>query len=116
MDAGDVLLSARKLIEHGWCCGADARDEAGNPVDALDPAAASWSLAGALGVVACRDGVEIENVAHALAGIAAVIADPSLDAWNDRPGRTQAATLEALDLARVYLEQTPLTIVGVSPN
>jgi hypothetical protein len=116
MDGDSVLRATSTLIRRGWCCGADARDDAGEAVDALDPAASAWSLAGALGVVALRDGVALEDVAHALAGLAVVVVDPSLDNWNDRPGRTQAETLDALDCARLYLEATPMTIFAVSPN
>jgi hypothetical protein len=50
-----VLHEARNLVRRGWSQGAAARDAQGNPVDATDPSARSWSLAGALEAAAAME-------------------------------------------------------------
>ncbi|HET8606272.1 MAG TPA: hypothetical protein VFL66_04505 [Gaiellaceae bacterium] len=116
MDAAGVLKETRRLIGAGWCRGSDARDASGRPVAPGDPAAAEWSLLGALGVVAAQSEVELEELATALAALAGVIADPSLSHWNDEPERTQSAVLETLVRAADELRDQRLTVRALSRN
>ena len=116
MNGQGVLREAEVLVAEGWCSGADARDGAGAAVAALDPAATCWSLPGALAVVAGMPGVDLDSLAVALTGLASVISEDSLSEWNDRPGRTQAQTLEALSAARRSLDDRPPELITLSLN
>lgn len=103
----DVLHETAVLIEKGWCSGADARDRSGNAVAAHDPAAAAWSLTGALAAVSERSDLPLAALSDALWGISGVISDSSLDGWNDEPGRSQSGTLEMLADASTSLRDDP---------
>ena len=116
MNAQGVLCETAVLVGEGWCSGADARDRAGAAVGALDPTATSWSLPGALAVVAGMPGVDLDTLAVALTGLASVIHEDSLSEWNDRPGRTQADTLDTLEAARQSLEDRPPGVIALSLN
>ena len=73
--ARQILLDARDLVVRGWSQGAAARDGQGRAVDPLNPAARSWSLAGALDAAAARASSnghadEMEAKAQAIAAAA----------------------------------------------
>lgn len=114
VDGQCFLRETAALIEHGWCCGADARDGVGSAVSASDPAATQWSLLGALAAVSERPGADATALRDALWGIAGVISDASLDSWNDRAGRTQADTLLMLAQAQTSLGRQPPPSTGWS--
>ena len=78
MNAQGVLCETAVLVGEGWCSGADARDRAGAAVGALDPTATSWSLPGALAVVAGMPGVDLDTLAVALTAVAGLAADQAL--------------------------------------
>lgn len=107
MDGHDYLHETAILIRRGWCCGADARDHFGTAVAASDPAATAWSLTGALARVSERDDASLGALSDALWGIAGVIPDSSLDAWNNASGRSQVETLEMLARASRSLTRQP---------
>lgn len=107
MNGNDVLAETARLIRKGWCAGADARDCFGLAVAASDPAATAWSLPGALAVVSERPGVGPAALREALWGVSGVIADSSLEGWNDAPGRSQDETLRMLEGASASLTDQP---------
>ncbi|HEY6960884.1 MAG TPA: hypothetical protein VI408_03245 [Gaiellaceae bacterium] len=90
MTARELLHDAAGRVAAGWSQGADARASDGEPVDVLDPGAASWSLLGALQSAAfAARGARVDEIKLAVTAIAELIADPSLANWNDQPKRTQ---------------------------
>ena len=101
--AAALIVDARERVLAGWCRGADARDAAGRPVNAWDPAARSWSLLGA--IVAAADlppaptRATLVPLRKALGALAAVIDELSLTAWNDDPARDQRTVVATLDAA-----------------
>lgn len=104
-DPEQILVRARELIAYGWCQGADARDERGEPVPPWSEEARRWSLLGAL--VATVDlpsepGVlTLGPLRRALSALAEVIEEPLLASWNDVASRTQEDVLRTLDAARL---------------
>jgi hypothetical protein len=109
----DVLRETARLVEIGWCKGADARDGAGLAVRPHDRAAVAWSLLGALALVSDMPDVGLAALTDALGGIASVIRDPSLSAWNDRPDRTQAQMLLMLEHARRSIDDPEAAIIWI---
>lgn len=107
MNGHDFLHETATLIRKGWCCGADARDTYGSPVAAADPTAMAWSLTGALALVSERNDASLSALSDALWGISGVIADSSLDSWNNSRGRSQAQTLRMLASASTSLTRQP---------
>jgi hypothetical protein len=107
MDGQAFLRATVDLIERGWCCGADARDCHGDPVEASDPSATAWSLVGALYAVSEHADADRASLRAALWGISGVIPDASLDGWNDARGRTQRQTLQMLAHAQLSLGVHP---------
>jgi hypothetical protein len=107
-DGHIFLEETAKLIRRGWCQGADARDSSGRAVQASDPTATSWSLPGAFAVVLGLPGADIAALKDAMWKVSGVIADPSLQDWNDVPGRTQAETLQMLARAASKTDNHPL--------
>lgn len=101
------LRDTASLIEQGWCQGADARNFYDHPVAASHPTATSWSLLGALVAISERPNTDPNDLRDALWGISAVVPDASLDAWNNRDGRTQSDTLEMLARAETSLNEEP---------
>ncbi len=90
MNGCELLHEAGVLVAAGWCQGVDAETARGDPVDVQDPAAARWSLLGALQAAAfCDDATRIQDLGDAVEAIAELIVDPSLAHWNDVAGRTQ---------------------------
>ena len=106
MTARELLHDAGDRVAAGWAQGADARDSEGRAVDVLDPAAASWSLLGALQTAAFRgQEAHADEIRLAVGAIARLIADPSLAHWNDQPERTQAEVRDLLTRAEALAEQ-----------
>jgi hypothetical protein len=103
------LAAAYGFVESGWCQGAAARDDSGNPIKPESALARSWSATGALTRAWRESGRDDETGLRALqfanlALSAAVHAVPT--AWNDTPGRRQHEVLEAL-LDAVSLVRDP---------
>ncbi len=102
--ARDLLLSARDLVERGWCQGTSAASRDGRRVDPWDPLAERWSVIGALIAVWAkwRDtaGSRSAILAFQLGNIALLGAiDDVPQRWNDASGRTLDEVLSALDRA-----------------
>lgn len=116
MNGHEVLHETATLIRKGWCWDVDARDRDGVPVAASDPAATAWSLTGALVRVSEHKEADLGALSDALWGIAGVIPDWSLDAWNNAPGRSQAGTLEMLAAASTSLTRQPPPETDLHPN
>jgi hypothetical protein len=96
--ARDLLVEARRRVQRGWCQRTAARDAAGRSVLPSDPAAASWSAAGAVMAAARRKGAPPAPFARAMAALSqAVGAGPQ--GWNDQPERTAAEVVAALERA-----------------
>jgi hypothetical protein len=118
-----LLRDARDLIARSWTGHAEARDRSGTAVDPLDPAAASWSLLGAL--VAAHDKQAASNEQEAFAALvractalAELVDNDSLQAWNDAPERDQADVLSVLDTAaRLEVDPPPILTIAqlISP-
>lgn len=100
--AEKMLADAYELVLSGWCQGAAARDEFGEPVEPASASARAWSAPGALARVWERGndpleaGLEAFQVANL--ALAAVVREVP-QAWNDGEGRTQRQVLDAVALA-----------------
>jgi hypothetical protein len=102
MLVSQMLRYARVLLTAGWCQGAEAHDEQGQPVEPSDVMAVSWSLAGAIRAAARDAGDEEGELERdASAALALVLETPAdeLPAWNDDPRRTRRDVLAACDCA-----------------
>jgi len=102
--APDLLRDARDRVAAGWCQHASARDEDGRIVEPWDAEARSWSLLGAIVAVTEpqrleRGHLSLTELTTALGALAELIADPSLEHWNDAPDRAVDEVLGVLDLA-----------------
>ena len=102
--ARDLLLSARSLVERGWCQGASAASRDGRHVDPWDPLAERWSVIGALIAVWAKwrgaGGSRSAILAFQRGNVALLGAiDDVPQMWNDAPGRTLDEVLSALDRA-----------------
>ena len=107
MDGQAFLRETAALIARGWCAGADACNSLGVAVEPFDESATTWSLRGALAVVAERPDADGTALRDALWGISGVIPDQELDGWNDAAGRTQDDTLQMLAHAQASLKESP---------
>ena len=106
MESVEKLDSARELLEIGWCQGADARSQSGEPVRPWDAEAVAWSTLGALVAVADSNetgvlGLEQLGLPALALGIAT--GADELRAWNDQPTRTRADVLFVYGEARALL-------------
>jgi hypothetical protein len=91
-------------VAEGWCQGATARDDAGDPISPLDPGARSWSVLGALVAFDCNGEPGppepcLRDVADAALLLARASGFDSLRGWNDAPSRRQSDVLALFDLA-----------------
>jgi len=100
-----ILVRARELVAYGWCQGADAHDQDGEPVPPWSEKARQWSLLGAL--VAAVDlpsepgSLTLGPLRRALGALADIIEEPLLAAWNDDPRRTQEEVVRTLEAAQL---------------
>jgi hypothetical protein len=102
--APDLLRDARDRVAMGWCQHASARAEDGRIVEPWDADARSWSLLGAIVAVTEpqrleRGHLSLTELTTALGALAELIADPSLEHWNDEPDRRATEVLAVLDRA-----------------
>jgi hypothetical protein len=102
--APDLLRGARDRVASGWCQHASARDVDGRIVEPWDADARSWSLLGAIVAVTEpqrleRGHLSLTELTTALGALAELIADPSLESWNDAPDRAQNQVVDVLDRA-----------------
>src|SRR3954447_738860 len=99
MLVSQMLKYARALLATGWCQGAEARDENGEPVAPWDELAVSWSLRGALAAV--THDAEADAVALGLGLLALALAlhvpTDELRAWNDDRRGTERDVIAAYD-------------------
>lgn len=66
------------------------------------PAAASWSLLGALQATTVSDpSTKLQDIGEAVGALAELIMDPSLAHWNDSAARTKLEVLSVLEDAEV---------------
>src|SRR5687767_11410891 len=100
--AEDMPADAYELVLNGWCQGADAQDEFGQPVEPASANARCWSATGALTRVwertEDRFGPALEAFYTANLALTAVVRDTP-QAWNDAAERTQWQVLDAIALA-----------------
>jgi hypothetical protein len=96
----DVLSEAADLIELGWCRGAEARDEAGQPIDPASPQAVEWSVSGAIS--RASEGLAVLRLA-AVKALASDLKGRSIESWNDdtggSPGIHKALLIAAVRMA-----------------
>jgi hypothetical protein len=102
--APDLLRDARARVATGWCQHASARDGDGRIVEPWDVEARSWSLLGAIVAVTEPRRLELGQLSlaeltTALGALADLIAEPSLESWNDAPDRARDEVLDVLDRA-----------------
>jgi hypothetical protein len=102
--APQLLSGARDRVAAGWCQHASARDAGGRIVEPWDAEARSWSLLGAIVAVTEpqrleRGHLSLTELTSALGALAELIADPSLENWNDAPERARDDVLDVLDRA-----------------
>jgi len=100
--AEEMLADAYELVLNGWCQGAAATDEYGEPVEPSSALARQWSASGALTRIWERHddpyGEALEAFEAANLALAGVVHDSPQD-WNDTAGRTLWEVLDALALA-----------------
>jgi hypothetical protein len=114
--AEEMLVDAYELVLSGWCQGAAARDELGEPVEPASAKARAWSAPGAIARVWERSedryGPALEAFQVANLALTAVVREAP-QAWNDAEGRTQWEVLDAVALAahRVSPAQAPAASV-----
>lgn len=100
--AEEMLADAYELVLSGWCQGAAATDEDGQPVEPASVLARRWSAPGALTRVwerhEDRFGDALDAFEAANLALAGVVHGPP-QAWNDREGRTLREVLDAIALA-----------------
>jgi hypothetical protein len=101
--AHDLLVEAKRLVASGWCQRTVARDAKGRSVLPADPAAASWSAAGAIMRAAAREPA-VQPFAVAMDELAAVI-DAGPQTWNDAADRSAEDVVRALSDAVDSLER-----------
>lgn len=98
----EMLADAYELVLEGWCQGAEAQDEFGQPVEPSSAGARRWSASGALTRVWERSedrfGSPLEAFYTANLALVAVVRDAP-QAWNDAADRTQWQVLDAIALA-----------------
>jgi hypothetical protein len=108
--AEKMLVDAYELVLSGWCQGAAARDEVGEPVEPASASARGWSAPGALVRVWERGndpfGHALEAFQVANLALAAVVREAP-QAWNDAEGRTQWQVLDAVALAAHRVSPAP---------
>lgn len=100
--AEEMLAEAYELVLSGWCQGASARDEFGQPTEPASAFARQWSAPGALTRVWQRSpdpfGPALEAFQEANLALAAVVHAVPQE-WNDADDRTQWQVLDAIALA-----------------
>lgn len=96
MTTVELLKAARAKIEQGWCQGTMAKEQRGRMRGPKESYSCSWCVLGALAAASTLEELNPYRTARTL--MEAVVA-PSLSAWNDAPGRTQAEVLAAFDKA-----------------
>lgn len=97
-----LLDRASDIIRKGWTQGTYARNEAGQPVGALDKEACQWCLRGALKRADNFDHASlsvygIKVYQRVLQSLSNSIFPQSLASWNDEKGRTQADVIKILE-------------------
>lgn len=97
------LRKMRELLAKGWTQGAWARDENGNPVSELSPAARSFCILGARYRVCQDTSGKIKLDAIFIAAVEFNLS--SIKSWNDDPKRTQPEVLAFIDRA-IEIEET----------
>jgi hypothetical protein len=104
--AGQMLGDAYELIVGGWCQGAGAKDELGQPIEPSSAFARAWSAPGALERVWRRSvgdaDAKVEAFERANLALAAAVKGVP-QAWNDHPDRTHEDVLAALVEANSFL-------------
>ena len=114
--ADEMLADAYELVLNGWCQGADAQDEFGEPVEPASASARRWSASGALTRVWERSedrfGPPLEAFYTANLALAAVVRDAP-QAWNDAADRTQWQVLDAIALAADEVSPVVMAAAGV---
>lgn len=92
----------RRVIERGWCQGALARDADGDKTEFNGPYACCWCLVGA----SCMVGPPSEPGRMPFTyKLLEVIDGDSRSSWNDKPDRTKAEVLAAIDETIARLEK-----------
>jgi hypothetical protein len=111
--AEEMLADAYELLLGGWCRGAAARDEFGEPTEPASAGARQWSAPGALTRVWERSdkryGVALEAFQVASLALSAVVRGVPQE-WNDAEDRTHRQVLDAIALAahKVSLATEPV--------
>ena len=97
MDTVEIVKLARKYVEQGWTRGAQARDAEGKSVDPMSGAARKWCLYGSLDRAATDAGVHRNTFISEILESLKIVVGSEPATWNDRPERTQAEVMRALD-------------------
>jgi hypothetical protein len=94
-----MLTAAYDFVRSGWCQGAMALDECGQPIEPASAFARKWSALGALERAWRRSpeqpGLALEAFQSAKLALTAVVNDVP-QAWNDSPDRHESDVLSAL--------------------
>lgn len=92
-------MKASEYVKRGWCQGVSARDDRDRPVGPRGSAAVAWCITGAIyasletSTFDAHYWGSTDAVLESL-GVSRVV---GLATWNDRPERTQAMVVEALE-------------------
>lgn len=96
----EILIEARKLIEHGWCQGSLAKTIYGESVDEQHPSARYFCTAGAIYKAEpnnTRAELIIDEIEEEFKGTWSFISK-----WNDSPDRTKEDVLVLFDKAIAF--------------
>jgi precorrin-3B methylase len=121
--ACELLAEAQRRVQNGWCQRTAARDSTGRSVLPSDPAAASWSAAGAVMAAAQRNvaaNSDADPAVFALAMAAfSMVVGAGPQSWNDRPECTADDVASALADAIELLgcrTRPPVAAAPLSPS
>ena len=89
-----LLHAVADLLDRGWTRCAIARSADGEPVEATDPRAVSWCVAG--GFLRAATDLNLRRLEPAMRAYVAEYVGSPLTRWNDQHGQTAACVTQQL--------------------
>jgi hypothetical protein len=98
MDAKEVLIEVKKVLEKGWCQKSTAVSEKGNAVKPNGKVAVKWCLYGGLCRVRANTTGDIDGADMIMTRVCQDLGYGNIVAYNDKPARTQEEILDFMDI------------------